>query len=385
VIFSPTPLSAAEDALRHEVRRWLDATLPDGFRPGLGLGGRHDPEFSRDLAKQGWVGMAIPREYGGAGASTVERFVVVEELLAAGAPIAAHWIAERQTAPALMRFGTEAQRRWFLPRIAAGECFFSLGMSEPDAGSDLASVRTTATRVESGWRVDGTKVWTTNAHLNHFFVVLCRTSAAQDRHAGLSQLIVDLTSPGVSVSPIPLLDGELHVNEVVLDGVHVPDERVLGEVGQGWTQVTAELAHERSGPDRYLSVLGLMRAFLAERAGPVAPDLDDHTAAAFGRLAAQLWSIRQLSLSVARALEQGEAPATEAALVKDVGTVFEQEVVETMRELAALEIDPEGPTLFERLLAECVLNAPSWTLRGGTTEVLRGIAAKALSRSAPAR
>lgn len=376
MIFSPTPLSPAEDALRHDVRRWLAATLPADFRPGLGLGGRHDPEFSRALAAQGWVGMAIPREYGGAGASTVERFVVIEELLAAGAPIAAHWIAERQTAPALLRFGTEEQRRWFLPRIAAGECYFSLGMSEPDAGSDLASVRTTATRAEGGWRVDGTKVWTTNAHLNHFVVVLCRTSASQDRHGGLSQLVVDLSSPGVSVSPIPLLDGEEHVNEVVLDGVHVPDERVLGEVGQGWAQVTAELAHERSGPDRYLSVLGLLRAFLAEHGA----DLDDASAAAFGRIAAQLWSIRQLSLAVARSLEQGEAPATEAALVKDIGTLFEQQVVETMRELAAREIDPEASSLFERLLAECVLNAPSWTLRGGTTEVLRGIAAKALIR-----
>jgi alkylation response protein AidB-like acyl-CoA dehydrogenase len=378
VIFTPTPLSPAEDALRHEVRRWLSATLPDDFHPGLGLGGRHDPQFSRALAAQGWVGMSIPREYGGAGASTVERFVVVEELLAAGAPITAHWIAERQTAPALLRFGTEEQRRWFLPRIAAGECFFSLGMSEPDAGSDLASVRTTATRVEGGWRVDGTKVWTTNAHLNHFFVVLCRTSAAENRHAGMSQLIVDLSSPGVSVSPIPLLDGELHVNEVVLDGVHVPDERVLGEVGDGWTQVTAELAHERSGPDRYLSVLGLLRAFVAERGLSVD---DDGAAAAFGRVAARLGTIRQLSLSVARALEQGEAPATEAALVKDVGTIFEQETVETMREIAALEIDPESGSRFERLLAECVLNGPSWTLRGGTTEVLRGIAAKALTRA----
>ncbi|HEY2222591.1 acyl-CoA dehydrogenase family protein [Actinomycetospora sp.] len=381
MIFTPTPLSPAEDDLRHQVRGWLDETLPADLRPGLGLGGRHDPEFSRALAAQGWVGMSIPREYGGAGASTVERFVVVEELLAAGAPITAHWISERQTAPTLLRFGTEEQRQWFLPRIAAGECFFSLGMSEPDAGSDLASVRTTATRTEEGWRVDGTKVWTTNAHRNHFFVVLCRTSAAEDRHAGLSQLIVDLSSPGVTVSPIPLIDGELHVNEVVLDGVHVPDERVLGEVGQGWAQVTAELAHERSGPDRYLSVLGLLRAFLADHG----TDLDDADAAAFGRVAARLWSIRQLSLSVARSLEQGEAPATEAALVKDVGTVFEQEVVETMREVAALEIDPEGETLFERLLAECVLNAPSWTLRGGTTEVLRGIAAKALTRGSPAR
>ncbi|MDL5159075.1 acyl-CoA dehydrogenase family protein [Actinomycetospora termitidis] len=374
MIFSPTSLSAAEDALRHEVRAWLAKTLPTDFRPGLGLGGRHDPEFSRALAAQGWVGMSIPEEYGGAGATTVERFVVVEELLAAGAPITAHWIAERQTAPALLRFGTEEQRRWFLPRIAAGECFFSLGMSEPDAGSDLASVKTTAVREDDGWRVSGTKVWTTNAHLNHFFVVLCRTSTADDRHAGLSQLIVDLSSPGVSVSPIPLIDGELHVNEVVLDDVYVPDDRVLGDIGQGWTQVTAELAHERSGPDRYCSVIGLLHSYLAEIGVP-----DDRSAAAFGRIAARLWSIRQLSLAVARSLDEGEAPATEAALVKDVGTIFEQQTVETIREIAALEIDPEG-SMLQQLLAECVMNAPSWTLRGGTTEILRGIAAKALTR-----
>ena len=341
MIFAPSALSPEEEALREEVRGFLAGILPADFRPGLGLGGRHDPEFTRALATQGWVGMSIPVEYGGAGASTVRRFVVVEELLAAGAPIAAHWIAERQTAPALLRFGTEEQRRWFLPRIAAGECWFSLGMSEPDAGSDLASVRTTATRVDGGWRVTGTKVWTTNAHLNHFAVVLCRTTPeaeAGDRHAGLSQLIVDLGADGIRVSPIPLIDGEEHVNEVVLDGVFVPDERVLGEV------------------------------------------VEDTRAAAIGRIGAQMWTIRQLSLAVARSLEQGEAPAVEAALVKDVGTTFEQQVVETLRDAAGGEIDPEGATMFERLLAECVLNAPTWTLRGGTTEVLRGIAAKALTR-----
>ena len=375
MIFEPTVLSKREHDLRDEVRAFLAEVLGDDFRPGLGLGGRHDPEFSRTLAARGWVGMSIPREYGGAGASTVERFVVVEELLAAGAPIVAHWIAERQTAPTLMRFGTEEQRRFFLPRIAAGECWFSLGMSEPDAGSDLASVRTTATRTDGGWRVDGTKVWTTNAHLNHFFVVLCRTSAEDDRHAGLSQLIVDLTADGVTVSPIPLLDNGMHVNEVVLDGVFVPDGRVLGEIGQGWAQVTSELAHERSGPDRYLSVLGLFRAFLAA----YGDDLGEAATATVGRIGARLWAVRQMSLAVARALEAGEAPAVEAALVKDVGTTFERDVVEALRDAAGTEIDPEGETLFERLLAECVVNAPTWTLRGGTTEVLRGIAARSLS------
>ena len=376
MIFRPTPLSPAEERLRADVRAFLAEELPPGFRPGLGLGGRHDPEFSRKLAARGWVGMSIPREYGGAGATAVERFVVVEELLAAGAPILAHWVAERQTAPTLLAFGTEEQRRWFLPRIASGECWFSLGMSEPDAGSDLAAVRTTATRVDGGWVLGGTKIWTSAAHLNHFFVVLCRTSPAEDRHHGLSQLIVDLHAPGVKISPIPFLDGSHHFNEVVFDDVFVPDERVLGEIGSGWHQVTSELAYERSGPDRYLSVLGLLTHFIAERG----PAFDDGQRAVVGRAAAKLWTIRQLSLAVARSLERGAAPAVEAALVKDIGTLHEQEVVEMLRHVAGHEIDPGGPGLFEQLLAEAVLTSPAFTLRGGTTEVLRSIAAKGLAR-----
>ncbi|HEY4421263.1 MAG TPA: acyl-CoA dehydrogenase family protein [Pseudonocardia sp.] len=376
MIFRPTPLSPAEERLRVDVRAFLAEELPPGFRPGLGLGGRHDPEFSRKLAARGWVGMSIPQEYGGTGATAVQRFVVVEELLAAGAPILAHWVAERQTAPTLLAFGTEEQRRWFLPRIATGECWFSLGMSEPDAGSDLAAVRTTATRVDGGWVLNGTKIWTSAAHLNHFFVVLCRTSPAADRHHGLSQLIVDLHAPGVQISPIPFLDGSHHFNEVVFEDVFVPDERVLGEIGSGWHQVTSELAYERSGPDRYLSVLGLLTHFVAERG----PAFDDGQRAVVGRAAAKLWTIRQLSLAVARSLEHGAAPAVEAALVKDIGTLHEQEVVEMLRHVAGQEIDPGGPGLFEELLAEAVLTSPAFTLRGGTTEVLRSIAAKGLAR-----
>ena len=375
MIFAPTVLTEDEERLRLEVREFLAAELPPDFRPGLGLGGRHDPEFSRRLAARGWVGMAIPREYGGQGATPVQRFVVVEELLAAGAPILAHWVAERQTAPTLLAFGTEEQRRWFLPRIAAGECFFSLGMSEPDAGSDLASVRTAATRVEGGWVLNGTKIWTSNAHLNHFFVVLCRTSPAEDRHGGLSQLIVDLHAPGLTISPIRYLDGGHHFNEVVFTDVFVPDDRVLGDIGSGWHQVTSELAYERSGPDRYLSSFVLLEAFVRE----FGAGFDDAQRAAVGRASAKLWAIRQLSLAVARSLEHGAAPAVESALVKDIGTVYEQEVVEVLRHVAGQEIDPGAAGLFERLLAEAVQTAPSFTLRGGTTEVLRSIAARGLT------
>lgn len=377
--FNPTTLSLDEQALRHEVREFLAAELPPDHRPGLGMAARHDPEFSRRLAQRGWVGMAIPPEYGGRGRTAVDRFIVTEELLATGAPIGAHFVADRQTGPALLHYGTEEQRRRFLPAISAGECWFSLGMSEPDSGSDLASVRTTATRVDGGWRVAGTKVWTSAAHLNHFFAVLCRTSSVQegDRHAGLSQLIVDLHAPGVRVSPIPYLDGSHHFNEVVLDDVHVPDDMVLGELGSGWAQVTSELAYERSGPDRWLSTFTVLREFLRQSPGDPLPHAE---AKVVGRLAARYWAIRQLSLSVARSIDAGRAPAIEAAIVKDIGTRFEQEVVEVLRLAAGTEIDAEAGSMFQELLAEAVLTSPSFTLRGGTTEILRSVAAKGLSR-----
>lgn len=376
--FAPTTLSPAEEALRREVRAFLAEELPPDHRPGLGMAARHDPEFSRKLAARGWVGMAIPPEYGGRGRTAVDRFLVTEELLSAGAPISAHFVADRQTGPTLLHYGTEEQRRFFLPAIAAGECWFSLGMSEPDSGSDLASVRTIATKVEGGWSVSGTKVWTSAAHLNHYFVVLCRTSPVEDgkRHNGLSQLIVDLGAPGVTISPIPYLDGTHHFNEVVLDGVFVSDARVLGDVGGGWAQVTGELAYERSGPDRWLSTFPVLREFLRERAGS---DGAEH-AEVIGRLTARYWAIRQMSLAVARALDAGQAPAIESALVKEIGTRFEQEVVEVLRAAAETEIDPGAGSLLEDLLAEAVLTNPSFTLRGGTNEILRSVAAKGLGR-----
>lgn len=374
--FETTVLSPEELQLRQEVRDFLAAELPADWVPGLGLAAQHDPDFSRKLASKGWVGMAIPPKYGGHGRTAVERFIVTEELLAAGAPIGAHFVADRQTGPTLLSFGTEKQREFFLPKIVAGECWFSLGMSEPDAGSDLASVRTSARQVEGGWLVNGTKVWTSGAHLNHYFAVLCRTSESNgDRHAGLSQLLVDLSSEGVTVSPIPYLNGAHSFNQVVLQDVFVPDDMVLGELGSGWKQVTSELAYERSGPDRFLSSFNLLRYFLGERSDQA---LDRGEAETVGLLSAHFWAIRQLSLGVARALDEGRNPAVEAALVKDIGTRFEQRVIEMIRTLAETEVDLDGGSIFERLLAEAVLTGPTFTLRGGTTEVLRSIASKGL-------
>src|SRR6185369_10795151 len=198
---APPPVDLPEQVagLRAEVRAFVAEEQEAGlWRPRVDswLSG-WDERFSKELARRGWLGMTIPTEFGGRGRGALDRYVVTEELLASGAPVAAHWIADRQIGPSLLRFGTAEQRERFLPGIAAGEIYFGIGMSEPDSGSDLASVRSRAVRVDGGWELTGTKVWTSGAHHAHAFFALVRTSPADgaDRHAGLSQLIVDLRAP----------------------------------------------------------------------------------------------------------------------------------------------------------------------------------------------
>jgi alkylation response protein AidB-like acyl-CoA dehydrogenase len=377
ISFEYTELNADEVALRDEVRSFLTAELPPDHRPGLGMSASHDPALSKKMAERGWLGMALPRRYGGHGRRAIDRFIVVEEMLRAGAPLGAHWVADRQTGPTILSFGTEEQKERFLPAIAAGECWFSIGMSEPDAGSDLAGVRTTGTRTDGGWLLNGTKIWTSGAHQNHWFIVLCRTSPNEgDRHHGLSQLIVDLHSPGLKINPIPFLDGSHHFNEVVMDDVFVADELVLGEIGRGWQQVNSELAYERAGPDRYLSSWQVFRWLVGRMGDPP----DDDVASAVGHISSRYWALRQMSMAVSRAIDAGKAPALEAAVVKDLGTTFEQEIVELVRSVIDHEPSLDAPELGEQLLAQAILTGPSFTIRGGTTEILRTIAAKGLRR-----
>jgi alkylation response protein AidB-like acyl-CoA dehydrogenase len=365
--------TADEESLRAQVRGFLQQEKEEhGLRIGLGMAAGYDPLFSRRLAQRGWVGMSVPATYGGSGYSAVQRFVVVEELLAAGAPVTAHWIADRQIAPSIQRYGTPAQRERFLPAITRGECFFSLGMSEPDAGSDLASVRTTAAQVPGGWRLNGVKIWTSLSHLNHFVLVLARVAGTTPAQRQLVQLIVDLSSPGIDVKPILLLTGEHHFNALFLNDVHVPDSALLGEPGAGWDQVTNELVLERSGPDRFLSTLPLVRLFIAElRSRP-----DDHLATVLGRALARLWAVRQMALAVARLLDSGLPASVYSAMAKDLGTILEQDMVEAVRRLGDIQVVQDSDSEFMRLLEEAVLMAPSFTIRGGTTEVLRSIIAR---------
>ena len=373
--FPPAALPAATESLRQKLRTFLEGEIASGsFTPRCDTWlSMHDPSFSKKLGTEGFLGLAWDPEYGGHGRTALDRFVVAEELLAYGAPIAAHWVSDRQSGPSILKMGTERAKRELIPGMVAGEIFFSIGMSEPDAGSDLAAIRSTATRVEGGWLLNGTKVWTSQAHNNHYFIVLVRTTPqaeAGGKHHGMSQFVMDLKAPGAEIRPIRLLSGHHHFNEVVMTDVFVPEHMLLGQEGNGWNQVIGELAFERSGPERYLSTYPLLRALI----DAVGSNPSDEAAAQIGMLVSRLSALRRLCISVAVALSSGAEPVTEAALVKDMGTRLESEIGEVARQL----IPPGRNEAFDQLVADAILSAPGFTLRGGTNEILRGIVARAL-------
>jgi alkylation response protein AidB-like acyl-CoA dehydrogenase len=377
-VLTLSAIPPADEALRGEVRVFLDATvsaIPPDIRARSWMG--FDAEFSRKLAARGWIGLTLPIEYGGGGRSHFARFVLVEELLARGAPVSAHWIADRQSGPLILKYGTEAQRQFYLPRICRAEAFFCIGMSEPDTGSDLASVRTRATRVEGGWRLNGRKVWTTNAHRSHYVIALVRTSGtAQDRQGGLSQVIVDLAAPGVTVRPIRDLTGDAHFNEIVLEDVFVANENLLGKEGEGWKQVLAELAYERSGPERLLSSIVLVEEWLTylRSRGTVTAE----ETSVLGRLVAHLSVLRAMSIAVTGQLVRSEDPVLAAAIVKDLGTEVEQHIPNVIGGLLAADPFAVPPPMLLRTLAYLTQIVPTYSLRGGTREILRGMIARGL-------
>lgn len=367
-----------DEAIRPVLRAFLDESLvhlPHDIRARSWMG--HDPDFSRRLAAQGWVGMTLPTEYGGQGRSYFARFVVAEELLAASVPVGAHWVAERQSGPLILHYGTEEQRQFYLPRICRGEAFFCIGMSEPGAGSDLASVQTRAERTEGGWLLNGAKIWTTYAQVAHYMIALVRTSGSRgDRQQGLSQLIVDLSLPGVTVTPIVDLAGDSHFCEVHFDNVELAADALIGVEGQGWQQCMAELSLERSGPERLYSSILVLDEWLAHLRSHGAPD--DRTLALVGRLVSRLAVLRALSLALTAQLVRGERPEAAAALYKDFGTAFEQDLPALIADAIAAQPDVLPPEKLMRTLAYATTMSPTYSLRGGTREILRGMIARGL-------
>ncbi|MDB5869846.1 MAG: hypothetical protein JWP96_2178 [Polaromonas sp.] len=364
------------EPLREQVRGFLSEALKDRSplkRADSWMGA--DPEFSRELGRRGWLGMALPKRYGGSEAGPFARYVVIEELLAAGAPVSAHWIADRQSGPLILRYGTEAQREKYLPGICRGETYFCIGMSEPGSGSDLASIRTRAERSGDGWVLNGHKLWTTNAHYSHYMIALVRTGEkTASRHQGMSQLIIDLKAPGVTIRPIVDLAGGKHFNEVFFDNVQLGADALIGTEGEGWDQVTAELAYERSGPERFLSSIALLNTLI----DAIGQHPDALQSRDIGRLTARLFTLRQMSLSVTAELAAGNNPAWAASCVKDLGSVFEQDIPEVAQLLLDLSPSVGGGSAHTQVLAYLMQMAPSFSLRGGTREILRGIIARGL-------
>ncbi len=372
-------LPAEDEALRPALRALIQesiAELPTERRARSWQG--FDAAFSRKLGQAGYLGLSLPKEYGGVGRGPFTRFVVVEELLSAGAPVAGHWIADRQSGPLILHYGTEAQCQFYLPRISKGEALFCIGMSEPGSGSDLASVRTRADLQDDGsWVLNGQKIWTTNAMHSDYMIALVRTSGTTaDRQQGLSQLIVDLKAPGVTIRPIVDLTGDSHFAEVFFEDVKLSADALIGAEGQGWKQVTAELAFERSGPERIYSAVVLLDAWV--RHLDAVGRKDTATLRLLGSLTAQQAVLREMSLAVTARLVAGESPVVEASLMKDLGTGFEQAVPQLIGDdLAANPDEPIDAELYRTLLYVTHI-APSFSLRGGTREILRGIIARGL-------
>jgi len=366
-------------ALRQQVRTFIEEEIAaQRIVPAVDpIPSGYDPSFSRKLGQKGWIGVTWPTRFGGNGWSPQARFCITEELVAAGAPVGAHWIADRQFGPLLLAVGSEQQCEQFLPQIARGELYCSIGMSEPHAGSDLSGITTKATVSETGWRLEGRKIWSSRAHVSQLMLVLCRTEPPQveDRRLGLSQLIVDLSLPGVTITPIISMDGEHHFNEVQFDGVQLPADALLGTRGEGWKQSSQELASERGGPERILSsfpALALVARRLLDQPEPPAEALE-----ATARCVVRIWGARLLAQETVRRIELGRNVSADAAATKDLGTVLETDIVDEVRRILAYLPAAERAGLAD-FVNLATLKAPAFTISGGTTEILRSVQARDL-------
>ncbi|MFA5662601.1 acyl-CoA dehydrogenase family protein [Castellaniella sp.] len=377
--FQPIRLPPAVQALRGEVRAFLHEEMSAGtFDPDFPT---EDwdvcRKFARKVAARGWIGMCWPKAYGGQERSFLERYVVNEEMQAHHAPNTFYFTADRQSGPTLIKYASERIKAEVLPKIIAGEASFCIGMSEPDSGSDLFAAKCKAVRTDGGWKIQGTKIWTTNAHRADYMIGLFRTSPSlpENHRHGLTSFLVDMRASGIQCNPIRQMSGIHDFNEVVFDEVFVPEDQLIGEVDGAWKQATTELAYERSGPERFLETLTVLRALIdLDRAEPV-PQVSESV----GRLVAELHSLRRMSVSVAGMLEAGREPAVEAAIVKDLGTAWEQDLPQRVRlAVARASQGSAAYRRFEDILQYCTRIAPKLTVQGGANEVLRGIIARGL-------
>ena len=250
-----------------------------------------------------------------------------------------------------------------LPKITAGDCCFCIGLSEPNSGSDLFAASTKATRTDGGYLINGTKLWTSNAHQAEYMIGLFRTSPStkENRRHGLTQFLVNLKQPGIKINPVRNMAGKHDFNEVLFEDLFIPDDHLLGEVDSAWKQATSELAYERSGPERFLETFYV----LPELVRVLGRKPDSRAAEGIGRLVAQLHTLRRMSVSVNGMLQAGKEPVIEGSIVKDVGTIWEQNLPSKARDLAAFADEtPSNRATFDELLQYATNIAPKLTIQG---------------------
>ena len=318
----------------------------------------YSKEFSRELGSEGFIGMTWPSEFGGGGRPAIDRLIVGEEMIAAGAPIAGMWFADRQMGPALIGYGTADQREEFLPDMLRGDTTWCIGMSEPNAGSDLASLTTSAVRDGNEWVINGQKIWTSFGELADFCYLICRTSKEGPPHAGISEIIVPMDTPGIEVRPITDMTTNRHFCEVFYTDVRVPIENLVGVEGGAFKQTMRQLEHERGGIDRLVSnrALYLMARERADTTNKLVRQeiADIEIGYTLGRI-----------LVIREVLKQ--APTGFSAATKCFCTEHEMRVANFVSGVF-------GPyaTLWDDL-CQGLAYAPAYTIMGGTSDVMRNI------------
>ena len=345
-------------ALRAEAEEVADKAIAEyGEHDDAWING-YSREFSRELGRRGWLGMTWPVEWGGGGRTVLERFVVTETLIAKGAPIVGSWFADRQMGPSILAYGTEDQKKQLLPGIISGEAGWCIGMSEPDAGSDLASLRTRVVRDGDEFVIDGQKIWTSFGETANYCYLICRTSTEGPPHAGISELIVPLDSSGITINPIKDMTTNRHFCEVFYENVRVPAANIVGEEGGSWKQTMRQLEHERGGIDRLLSNFALYQ--LARR------DADTSDPIIRQKIATLESGYKIGRLLVLREV-MGQAPKSFSAATKTFCTEHEQRVADFVATVA-------GPNaMVWGRLAKGFSYSPAYTIMGGTSNVLRNI------------
>ncbi|RYH12300.1 acyl-CoA dehydrogenase family protein [Tropicimonas sp. IMCC6043] len=376
-------LVAPEDmAFREEIRDFVATHLEPETRRKVSLGMPLQREdfltWQRSLHAKGWVAPAWPAEHGGPGWTARQRLIADEEFFRLHTPPLPGF-GFKMIGPILMRFGTPAQQARFLPRILSGEDWWCQGFSEPGAGSDLASLRTRAVRVDGGWKVNGTKTWTTYAQYANWIFCLVRTDPEVKKQRGISMMLIDMASPGLTRRPIRLMDGTEEVNEIFLEDVFVPDDLVVGEVNQGWTYAKALLEHERLG----IGGIGRSKHLLGrlEEMATASGRGDDPTIRKrLTEIGIDIMAVESTTMRLLAASERGTQLGAETSLLKIRGTEIQQALTELALEIAGADALPDresgqGQAPFEAVVFQ-FLNWRKLSIYGGSNEIQRSILAR---------